>query len=292
MPPVVTDQITAIWNQTLAAFPSLVIATVVVIFTWLIAKGAGIISRKITGKTELRGSLRHLLQKIVKLTIWIIGLMIAAVVVFPDFTPGSLIAGLGIGTVAVGFAFKDIFENFFAGIMIMMREKMQLGDIIEVEGILGTVEHISIRETYIRQFSGELTIMPNAMLFQSPVQIWTDAPKRRFEVVIGVSYDTDLNRASSVLQQAVESCELVDKERPIQVLADTFNSSSVDFLVRWWAASSGAESAFNRDQVIRAIKAALDDAKIEIPFPYVTHTFKEDVPLLDQTKGDRATGEA
>ncbi|MEM7700517.1 MAG: mechanosensitive ion channel [Pseudomonadota bacterium] len=287
MSPLVMEQFTSLWEQTLAAVPSLVIAFAVLFVTWLVAKGAGVISRRITGKTELRGSLRHLMQKAVKLAIWTVGLMIAAVIVFPDFTPASLIAGLGIGTVAVGFAFKDIFENFFAGVMIMLREKMQLGDIVEVDGILGTVEYISLRETHIRNFSGELSIMPNAMLFQSPVEIWTDKPKRRFEVVIGVSYDTDLDHAANVIRKAVESCELVDKDETIYVLADNFSSSSVDFIVRWWAPSSGVGSALNKDQVIRSIKAALDRAKIEIPFPYVTHTFKEEVPLLD-----KATGEA
>lgn len=282
MPQIVTDQINSMWEQTLASLPSLVIALAILAVTWLVARGAGAISRRIIGKTELRSSLRHLLQKTVKLVIWIIGLMIAAIAVFPDFTPASLIAGLGIGTVAIGFAFKDIFENFFAGIMIMLREKMQLGDVIEVEGILGTVEYISLRETYIRQFSGELTILPNATLFQSPVQIWTDDPKRRFEVVIGVSYDTDLEKAEKILHDAVESCETVFKEKPIQVLADTFNSSSVDFVVRWWANSSGPDVAVTKPQVVKAIKRALDEAKIEIPFPYVTHTFKEQVPLMDK----------
>ena len=286
MPSVVTEQINLYWTQALASLPSLVIAIGVLLVTWLIAKGAGFISRKIIGKTHLRESLRFLLQKTVKLIIWIIGLMIAAVVIFPDFTPASLIAGLGIGTVAVGFAFKDIFENFFAGIMIMMREKMQLGDVVEVDGILGSVEYISLRETHIRAFSGELNIMPNAMLFQSPVEIWTDKPKRRFEVVIGVSYDTDLDQAAKSIREAGESCELVDKDETIYVLADNFNSSSVDFIVRWWAPSSGAGSALNRDQVIRAINAALDRAKIEIPFPYVTHTFKEEVPVIEKAPED------
>jgi small-conductance mechanosensitive channel len=169
--------------------------------------------------------------------------------------------------------------------MIMMREKMQLGDVIEVEDILGTVEHISMRETHIRQFSGELTILPNATLFKSPVQIWTDAPKRRYQVVIGVSYDTDLEKAESVLQQAVEGCETVFKEKPVQVLADTFNSSSVDFVVRWWSDSSGANTVATKPEVIKAIKQALDSAKIEIPFPYVTHTFKEQVPLAKADGG-------
>lgn len=286
MPTIVTDQINAMWTQTLAGLPSLAIALVVLVVTWIFAQGAGVISRRIIGKSEIKLSLQNLLQTFVKLGVWIIGLMIAAVVVFPDFTPASLIAGLGIGTVAVGFAFKDIFENFFAGVLIMLREKMRIGDVIEVDDILGTVEHISLRETHIRAFSGELTIMPNSMLFQNAVEIWTDAPKRRFEVLIGVSYDTDLEAAEKVLQEAVEGCDTVWSEKPVQVLADTFNSSSVDFIVRWWADSSGADAVATKPQVVKAIKRALDSAKIEIPFPYVTHTFKETVPLADKAQAD------
>ena len=123
--------------------------------------------------------------------------------------------------------------------------------------------------------------MPNSMLFQNAVEIWTDAPKRRFEVVIGVSYDTDLEEAEAVLQEAVEGCSTVFKDKPVQVLADTFNSSSVDFVVRWWADSSGPEVPLTKPEVVKAIKAALDRAQIEIPFPYVTHTFKEGVPIKE-----------
>lgn len=286
MPSVVIEHFNALWDQTLAATPSLVIALGLLVLTWLVAKGAGGISRRIVGKSEIKPSLQNLLQTLVRLGVWIVGLMIAAVVVFPDFTPASLIAGLGIGTVAVGFAFKDIFENFFAGVLIMLREKMRIGDVIEVDGILGTVEHISLRETHIRAFSGELTIMPNSMLFQNAVEIWTDEPIRRFEVVIGVSYDTDLEQAEKVLQEAVEGCTTIDKDKPVQVLADTFNSSSVDFIVRWWAPSSGANAVVTKPEVVKAIKAALDTAKIEIPFPYVTHTFKEEVPVMDRAAGE------
>jgi small-conductance mechanosensitive channel len=285
MPEIVIDQINAFYANTLAALPAIAVALVILVVTWLLAKGAGGISRRVFGSTHMKPSLANLLQTLTALAVWIAGLMIAAIVVFPDFTPASLIAGLGIGTVAVGFAFKDIFENFFAGVLIMMREKMHIGDVIEVDGILGTVEHITLRETYIRAFSGELTIMPNSMVFQNAVEIWTDAPKRRYQVVVGVSYDTDLEKAERVLQEAVEGCETVFKEKPVQVLADAFNSSSVDFLVRWWSDSSGANTVASKPEVVKAIKRALDDAEIEIPFPYVTHTFKEQVPLAANGDG-------
>ncbi|MEM6856297.1 MAG: mechanosensitive ion channel family protein [Pseudomonadota bacterium] len=95
-----------------------------------------------------------------------------------------------------------------------------------------------------------------------------------------------MDQAERVLQQAVESCDSVFKDKPSQVLADTFNSSSVDLVVRWWADSSCADAVRTKPQVVKAIKAALDTAKIEIPFPYVTHTFKEEVPVIDKAAGE------
>lgn len=277
-------------ESTVEMLPAFVIGIILLVITWVLARSASRIAKKLIGSTELRPSLQALLETLVRLGIWTVGLMIIALVIFPNFNPAGLIAGLGVGAVAIGLAFQDFFENFLAGVMIMLREKMQIGDVIESDGILGTVEHISLRDSHIRAFSGELHIVPNSQLFKNPVEIWTDAPFRRFEVVIGVAYDTDLDDASAVLEKAVKSCDLVNKDKPIQILADNFNSSSVDFLVRWWAASSGSGAVDNRDQVVRAIKRGLDNAKIEIPFPYITHTFKEQVPLGEEV-GEPAHGD-
>ncbi|MBX7493145.1 mechanosensitive ion channel family protein [Qipengyuania sp. 1NDW9] len=261
------------------SLPSLAIALFIVIITWIVARFAVKISDMIVGRTEIRASLKNLVDTAVRLTIWIIGLFVAAVVVMPDLTPASLLAGLGIGAVAIGFAFQDIFENFFAGILIMLREKMRIGDIIECEGITGKVEHITLRETHVRKLSGELTVVPNSILFKNPVEIFTDEDQRRHEVVVGVSYDTNLDHAATVIRRAVEGIDDVLASKGIDIFAQEFNSSSVDFLVRWWAGSTPRSGWESKDKVVRGIKSALDEAGIEIPFPYVTHTFKETVPV-------------
>lgn len=274
-----------------ALLPNLAIALAVLLVTWVAAKFALRIANLLIGRTRLRPSLRNLVDTMVKLAIWLFGLMIALTILMPGLTPASLVAGLGIGAVAIGFAFQDIFENFLAGVLIMVREKMRIGDVIECEGITGKVEHITLRETHVRKLSGELTIVPNSILFKNPVEIFTDDLKRRHEVVAGVSYDTDLDQAAAVIRKAVESVEQVDKDLPIDVFAMEFNASSVDFNVRWWAGSTPRNMHESRDAVVRAIKRALDDAGIEIPFPYVTHTFKEALPIKGPIKGpikDRA----
>lgn len=214
-----------------------------------------------------------------KLAIWLFGVMLAAIIVFSDLTPGSLFAGLGIGEVAIGFAFQDIFENFLAGVLIMLREKMRIGDPIECEGIIGKVEHITLRETHIRALSGELTIVPNSILFKNPVEILTDQDRRRFDVVVGVAYDSNLDQAVEVIRKSVESVDGIILDKGIDVFAQEFNSSSVDFKVRWWTGSTNRDGHESRDKVICTIKQGLDNAGIEIPFPHVTPTFKGAVPL-------------
>ena len=273
------EQLNGMAEGFIESLPSIAIALFIVLVTWIVARFAVRISDMIVGRTDIRTSLKNLVDTIVRLAIWVVGLFIAAVVVMPDLTPASLLAGLGIGAVAIGFAFQDIFENFFAGILIMLREKMQIGDIIECEGISGKVEHITLRETHVRKLSGELTVVPNSILFKNPVEILTDVEQRRHQVVVGVSYDTNLDHAATVIHRAVEGVSDVLASKGIDIFAQEFNSSSVDFLVRWWAGASPRAGWESKDKVVRAIKAGLDEAGIEIPFPYVTHTFKETVPV-------------
>ena len=273
------DQLNDMGTQFVRLLPQIGIAILIIIVTAIVAKIAVSVADRAIGRTNLRASLRNLVETVVKLGVWILGLLIAMIVVFPGLTVGTLVAGLGIGAVAIGFAFQDIFENFLAGVLIMVREKMRIGDVIECEGLTGKVEHITLRETHVRKLSGEVTIVPNSILFKNPVEILTDQDQRRHDIVVGVSYDTDLDEAAEVIRKSVSALEEIDVEKGIDIFAQEFNSSSVDFLVRWWAGSTPRSGWETKDKVVRAIKRGLDDAGIEIPFPYVTHTFKEKVPL-------------
>ena len=258
-----------------AILPNLAVALVVMFVTWIVAKFAVRIAKGLTGKSHMRESLQQLVETLVRLGIWIAGIVLALVIAIPGFTPAGLIAGLGIGALAIGFAFQDIFENFLAGVLIMLREKMRIGDLIECEGVLGKVERITLRETYIRQLSNELTIMPNSMLFKNAVQILTDDTVRRNDVVVGVAYDTDLELAQKTIAEAMETVDAIVKDRPIVVYAQEFGGSSIDFLVQWYAQSASRDLRQTKSEAIKAIKKHLDAAGIDIPFPIQTNYFPE-----------------
>ena len=279
------DQVQGMIQGLVAILPNLAIALIVLTLTWLIARGAVKIADRIVGTTTLRPSLKKLVETLVRLGIWLIGLLIAAAVAIPGFTPAGAIAGLGIGAVAIGFAFQDIFENFLAGVLIMLREKMRIGDVIEVEGITGRVETITLRETHVRQLSNELTIIPNSMIFKNPVKILTDDSRARTEVIVGVEYDADLDQAETVLREAVEGLDAIDKEKGVEVYAIAFGGSSIDFKIRFWSGSKPRDGWQARHLAIKAIKRALDKAGIGIPFPIVTNMFPEPLRLEQKTVG-------
>ena len=267
--------------------PQIAVAIVVLILTALLSKLAKFALQRVLKRTKLRQSLKELFTLLLSIFVWIMGIMIAAVIVFPGLTPASILAGLGIGSVAIGFAFKDIFENFLAGIIILFRREMRIGDHIECEDVEGKVDHIAIRESHIRQTDGQLVIVPNSILFKNPVTIRTDQDLRRVTVICGVAYDVDVDEARDVISGAVESCDtVVQDDKPIQIFAQEFGESSINFEVTWWTGSKPVEVRTSRDQVVAKVKRALDDAGIEIPFPYRTLTFKEPLTLAGDGKAE------
>lgn len=261
------------------ALPQIIIALVVLALTWLLAKGLRSLTSRISRSTRMRRSLTEVLQMIVSATTWIVGILIATVIVFPSMTPAKMLTALGLGSVAIGFAFKDVFENFLAGILILFREPFRLGDYIECSGIEGQVEEITIRDTHVRQTDGQRVVMPNALLFKEPVTVRTDKDLRRTTIICGVAYGEDVDQARDVITRSVKRVDTVrDDVRDVQIFAQAFNSSSIDFEVTWWTGSRPIDIRVSRDQVVAAVKRALDDAGIEIPFPYRTLTFKGPPP--------------
>ena len=227
----------------------------------------------------MRQSLKDLTVKLVTIAIWLVGLLLTAMMWFPGLTPASALGGLGLLSIAVGFAFQDIFENFFAGVLLLWQFPFEKGDFIECEDISGKVEDINVRMTQIRQTTGELVLVPNSTLFKNPVTVLTDQHKRRMRLVCGVGYDEDVTSAVETVTKAIEGCSTVAKDRDIQCYPCEFNSSSVDIELTWWTDPQPGKMRASRAEVLVAVKVALDEAGIEIPYPYRTLDFKE--PLKD-----------
>ena len=264
------------------SLPNLTIALVILVVTLLAGRIIRAVVSAAMQRAHVRDALVTLARNLISIAAWVLGVAIAMTVIFPSVSPSDIIAGLGLTSVAIGFAFKDVFENFLAGVIILGREKLRIGDVIECEDVYGRVENILIRETHVREIDGELVIVPNSYLFKNPVNIETDRGLKRQELVVGVDYDTDMRQAKAVLQDALESCETVKQSETKDVQCVSFGGSSIDFKLLWWSGSRPAEQRETYDEVAFAVKDALDEAGITIPFPQSTLSFREEampIPL-------------
>jgi len=279
-----------LWESFLARLPFLLAGLAVLVLTAVVSKIAQYVFRRLFASQRIKRGLRDLLLQIISVSAWVVGLTVAAVIVFPGMTPAKVLAGLGIGSIALGFAFKDIVENFLAGILILWRFPFDPGDYIRCGDVIGKVEEVTIRMTIVRQTDGELVVVPNAQLFKNAVNVLTSGPLRRVTVICGVAYDEDVDSCRKIIKQAVEACQTVSGDKPVEIFAQEFASSSINFEVTWWCKPTPLDVRTSRDQVVAAVKRALDDAEVEIPFPYQTLTFKQPLEVVQTEAGKMPDG--
>jgi small conductance mechanosensitive channel len=254
-------------GASIKALPGMLAALVVIFLTRYLAQLIQKIATQF-GRRALRSpSLQLLLTKTSYVVTWVTGVLFACVVAFPSLGLGDIIATLGLGSVAIGFAFQDIFKNFLAGIILLLQEPFRINDQVIIDEYEGTVEEIGIRATKIRTYKGERIIMPNSTVFTSAVQVRTAFNYRRTDLAIGVDYDTSLSEARELLLKTIASVEnVLDNPAPEIDIAE-FGESSINFLIRYWTSPQQHIVRRVQTQAILAIKQAFDRANIDIPYP-------------------------
>ncbi len=237
-----------------------------VIVSWLAAR---LVRRIMQPRLASRrtDSFGRVVSKLIGYGIIFAGVLVAAVVVFPEFNPVDVLAGLGIFSIAIGFAFQDILSNLLAGILLLIREPFHSGDEIEVSGQRGTVERITIRETQLRTYDGEKVLIPNAEVYQNVIRVQTAYGPKRTALAIGLDDWEDLDRAADVVLEAIRGIDGVADEPAPQAYFTHFADSTTNMDLRYWTESKQSEVRRVQDQAIRKVGKALKDAGIAMPSP-------------------------
>lgn len=226
---------------------------------------------KILSKNRSHHNLVKVFQRVGGALILFVGFMVAMVIAIPGFTPAKLIGALGIGSVAIGFAFKDIFQNLLSGILLLLSEPFRIGDQIISGDYEGTVEDIKVRATTIKTYDGRQVVIPNSDLYTSALTVNTAYHQRRLQVDVGIGYDDDIREAKAAILAALDKAETVSRKAEPSVIATGFGDSSIDLTVRWFIDEGvQANKVASIHEVIVMIKDALDAANINIPFPIRT----------------------
>ncbi|WP_341225770.1 mechanosensitive ion channel family protein [uncultured Arcticibacterium sp.] len=148
---------------------------------------------------------------------------------------GSILAAAGISTFVIGFAFKDIGENFLAGIVMAFKRPFRVGDIIEVSGVTGTIQEMNIRDTQIKTFDGKDVFIPNGQILKNPLYNYTIDGFLRNQFNVGIDYGSDIAQARNIIQKTMEKVPgVISEEKPPINMIANLGTSSITITVQYW----------------------------------------------------------
>lgn len=278
-------KITGLLDGFIVMLPNIFLAIIVFILFFFAARWLKKLVKRLTRRHRQARNLGMVLGRLAQGVVILIGLFVALSIIIPTFRVGDLVQLLGISGVAIGFAFRDILQNFLAGILILLTEPFQIDDQIVFNDFEGTVENIETRATTIRTYDGRRIVIPNSELFTNSVTVNTAFDSRRMEYDIGVGYGDDLKRAKQLILEAIYNVDEVSREPAPDVLVVDLEESSVNIRARWWIKPPRRiDDLISRDKVLTAIKNKLAANGIDLPFPTQQILFHDQT---EETDGDR-----
>ena len=218
-----------------------------------------------------REDLGQLLGGLFKWALVLTALAFGATMVFPSLSPGDLFAGLGVSSVAIGFAFKDILQNWLAGLLLLLRRPFEPGDQIEVGGFEGTVQHIETRSTMIRTYDGQRVVIPNSEVYGDAVLVKTNADIRRSQIDIGVGYKENIAEVRALLLDTMRAVEGVRNDPACEVLAWDLGASHTELRCRWWTNAFRSDVVQTKARMVEAIHDCLQRNGISRPLNVEVH---------------------
>ncbi|HUF75085.1 MAG TPA: mechanosensitive ion channel family protein [Longimicrobiales bacterium] len=260
--------------------PRALAALLVLGFFWLLAASLRLLLRGVFARVIEDRTVESLVKQGTFYAVWTLGLFVAVDAL--GFEPQTVVTGLGLTGLALGFALKDIISNFVSGLLILALRPFELGDQIVVGETEGSVERIELRATAIRTYDGRLVLVPNADVFTSRVTNNTASPVRRAAVPLFLGYDSDLPRAVDVVREATVSAPGVLADPPVDVRVAELGQDDLVLEALFWTDSRRSDFTATRAVVRAGIVDALRSAGVGLPDP--------DVRILVPRSSERQRG--
>ena len=283
-----TERLSSWLDTATANLPNLVLALIVAGTFLAISRPASRGLSRAVKRVNASEAIVSLSSALARILVIVLGFVLACGVLGLNKTLFSLLAGAGVIGIALGFAFQDLASNLIAGIVMGFRKPFEIGDHVITGEHEGHVRAINLRNTLIRTFAGQIVVIPNKLVFENPLVNYTTERKRRIEVEVGVTYETDVQEASSIACDAVSELDMLEPDEEVQVIATGFGASSIDLSVRFWIPVD-ASFLRARHEGVAAVKRAFDEAGIEIPFPIRTLDLARAESSLREIVPERAT---
>ncbi|MPY67045.1 mechanosensitive ion channel [Deinococcus sp. SDU3-2] len=288
----VWERAVGIARSLVAALPNIVVALLVFGLFWLLSRVLVGLLKRVLRRAGQSPYVGRALGQVVEVVVLAVGVLVAATIIFPTLNAATLFGTLGFTSVAIGFAFKDIFQNLLAGLLILITRPFRIGDQIISGATEGTVEDIQVRATVVRTYDNRKVVIPNSDLFTGRVTVNTAFEKRSVSLPLTLPHGTDLEQARTLLVGAARGVPDLAEDPPPSVVLTDLNSGGLTLSLRYWVSpTQRREVTATTDEVLTAVHARLREAGVNLaPPPGVALEGVPGRPLRVQVEG--GAGEA
>lgn len=277
----VHDSISSLWDKLdgwldaiILKLPNFVVAILVMVIFYFIAKGLRKLSHKVLFKKIHDESIKQILSKLIYSIVILLGFFIALGIMQLDKVLTSVLAGAGVLGLAIGFALQGTLSNTVSGFMLSFQPKVRIGDYIEAQGISGYVEEISLRNVTLRQPDNDYVIIPNKTLVENPFTNYSWTKRCRISVSCRIGYEDDLQNIEDLVLKVIAEAFEQKQNEGVEFFFTKFGKSSIKFVTRFWIESQKPKPKLEaQHKAIKLIKKNFDEAGLSIPFPIRTMDF-------------------
>ncbi len=233
---------------------------------------------------------KQLALRVVRLVIFLTAILFALELLDATAIVGAIVGAAGLAGLALGFAFKNIVENYLAGVLLSTRNPFEMGDAVEIEGQTGKVAMLTARDTVLVTLDGNHLRIPNGIVMNSVLLNYSRNPLRRFDFQVGVSTDFDLGEVKRIAMENLRENPAVLADPPPMVIVDSLGDSSVVVRLFGWINQTDHDFLKSKSESIRLVKEAFDEAGIEMPEPIYRVHLREGIvapgeaPAPEKTK--------
>ena len=250
--------------QAVALLPLVAVA----LFAFLLVLFAGVMLARMRAPWDRiapNAFIANIYRQIVRMVFFVSGLVIALDILGATALLGTILGAAGIVGLAIGFAVRDTVENFIASIMLSIRQPFRPNDTVEIEGDIGKVIRLTSRATILLSFDGNHIRIPNATVFKSRIVNYSTNKERRFDFEIGVGSGGDLGQVRALAETVVQGLPFTLTDPAPMTWIERIGDGSVVLVVTGWIDQRVTSLALAKGEAIRMVKAAIEDAGIEVP---------------------------
>ncbi len=265
---IVVDAFRKFWEGFIDRLPSLAVGLAVFAFFYLLAHVARFLVGRSINRLRASTHAAQVISRLVFIAVITAGFLVALGVM--GVNPGALVASLGLVSVGIGFALKDVIENFLAGITIILQRPFVIGDTVRFGDMEGVVEDVRVRDTVIRMFDGRKVFVPNRSLFSGAVINATVNRRRRLDFQVGIPFEVDPARAARSAAEVLQVLDGVLADPSPLVVVEGMGESAVNLRVYFWIDPVCTGVLEAKSLAIAAVKRRLEEEGIKIPHQIIS----------------------